>query len=164
MADLSYKRVVCFLIKDDQVLLGKKKTGLGQGNFLGMGGKMREGEIEEQAVIRETQEEISVTPIKLTRVAELDFLFPHKPEWDQHVTAFVCTEWKGEPTESEEIAPQWFNQKEIPYKQMWDDASYWLRKALTGKTALRAWFKYDQNNKVSECDINENTGPKLVAH
>jgi 8-oxo-dGTP diphosphatase len=154
-ADIAYKRVVCYLLKYDQILLGHKKTGLGVGNYLGIGGKMQEGETEEEAVARELKEEISVEPVSLKKVAELDFIFPLKPEWSQHVTAYICTNWTGTPTESKEIVPQWFKFKEIPYKEMWDDAAYWMRKALQGKRVVHAWFKYNENYKVSECDINE---------
>jgi len=53
-----------FLIKDDQILLAMKKRGFGAGRFNGVGGKVEPGETIEQALIRESQEEINVTPIE----------------------------------------------------------------------------------------------------
>lgn len=57
------RRTLLFLIKDDHVLLAMKKRGFGAGNWNGVGGKIEAGESIEQALVRECQEEIGVTPI-----------------------------------------------------------------------------------------------------
>jgi len=51
------KRTVCFLIDNERLLLGMKKRGFGKGNYLGIGGKVEQGETVIQAAIREYQEE-----------------------------------------------------------------------------------------------------------
>lgn len=58
---------ICLLIKDDQVLLALKKRGFGEGKWNGVGGKVKDGETIEQTAIRETQEEIGVTPVRMER-------------------------------------------------------------------------------------------------
>ncbi len=144
-----------FLMKDDQILLALKKRGFGAGNWNGVGGKIELTETLEHALIRECQEEISVTPLKYEKVAELTFNEIHEGERKlMQVHAFICHEWEGEPTESEEMKPSWFATADIPYTQMWDDDTYWLPSVLKGKK-IRGEFMHDDNNKVVDHKINE---------
>ena len=68
------------LMKDGKVLLGKKKRGFATGTFNGIGGKQDEGETIEQAMIRETQEEIGVTPIEYELMGKIYFDVYYKGE------------------------------------------------------------------------------------
>lgn len=147
-------RVVCYLLKDGKVLLGKRKEGMGTGNYVGIGGKLEGGETEVDAVIREMQEEISVTPIEFERKGSVKFFFPEKEKWNQEVVLFTCTKWEGEPTESEEIIPEWFNVSSLPYEGMWDDAPLWIPKVLNGES-INGIFVYDEtNSKVKEYELS----------
>ncbi|MDO8590857.1 MAG: NUDIX domain-containing protein, partial [bacterium] len=51
---------LCFLVRDDEVLLAMKKRGFGVGKFNGVGGKVTAGESVLEAMIREAKEEIRV--------------------------------------------------------------------------------------------------------
>jgi 8-oxo-dGTP diphosphatase len=143
------KRTVCFLIDNERLLLGMKKRGFGKGNYLGIGGKVEQGETVIQAAIREYQEEAEVTPEELQEVAVLTFLFSEKPDWNQEVHAFISYKWTGSPKETEEIAPEWFDKDKIPFDKMWEDNRYWIPQILSGNK-VRATFLYDENLKVSE--------------
>lgn len=143
---------LCFLIKDDQILLAMKKRGFGVGKWNGVGGKANDGETPLQAIIRETNEEISVVIKSPTQVAVLDFNFATKPEWNQKVTVYLCKDWEGEPVESEEMKPQWFNIDKIPYDQMWSDDVLWLPKVLEGKI-LTGKFIFDDNQQILEHEL-----------
>ena len=68
------------------------------------------------------QEEVNVTPLEPKEVARLGFHFPHKPSWSMKVYVFTATTWQGKPSESDEVAPQWFAKDAIPFEKMWDDA------------------------------------------
>jgi 8-oxo-dGTP diphosphatase len=126
-----------------RVLLGHKKTGLGTGKIVGLGGHVEPGESAKQAAVREVEEEagLVVNPAALREVAEVTFLFPARPRWDQIASVFSASEWTGEPTESEEITPRWFPMDELPLTRMWDDARYWLPQALAGQR-LTACFTF----------------------
>lgn len=148
---------LCLLIKEDKVLLAMKKRGWGVGKWNGVGGKLNPGETLEQASIRETEEEIGVTPLDLTRVATLNFFFPKAPEdknWNQQVCVFLVTKWQGEPEESEEMKPEWFPKNNIPLEEMWDADTHWMSAVLEGKL-LKAKFIYDNNQKLETFEINE---------
>lgn len=143
------RRTLLFLVKDDQILLAMKKRGFGEGNWNGVGGKLDPGESVEEALIRECQEEIGVTPTSYRQVAELDFYGGSVAEpWQMYVYAYLCYSWQGTPTESEEMAPQWFNQSAIPYQQMWKDDIYWLPQVLHNKL-LKGHFTFDEQNNIA---------------
>jgi mutator protein MutT len=137
-----------FLRRDNEVLLAMKKRGFGVGKWNGIGGKIEENESLEQALVRECQEEIDVTPLNFWQVAEHDFKEFHdgKPA-DMYVHVYFCDKWEGEPTETEEMAPKWFDINNIPYDSMWDDDKYWLPQVLDGDK-LRAEFNVDEDDRV----------------
>jgi 8-oxo-dGTP diphosphatase len=124
-----------------QVLLGHKKTGLGAGKIVGLGGHVEPGEAAAEAAAREVKEESGVQTGELTRVAHITFLFPVRPAWDMTVNVFTTAEFCGDPVETNEIRPEWFGRNALPLDRMWDDARQWLPRVLDGER-LRATFSY----------------------
>lgn len=125
-------RTDVFLIQGDQVLLGFKKTGFGKGNYVGIGGKIEEGETIEQAAKREVFEEVGVKVSTITARGTVAYYFP-KESWNLKIHAFIATEWEGELRETEEIKPVWFPINKMPFDRMWDDAKYWIPRVLEGQ-------------------------------
>jgi len=141
---------LCFLIKENQILLAMKKRGFGVGKWNGVGGKVKDDENIKQAVQRETWEEIGVKPTEFKKVAVLDFLFPESPKdinWNQRVNVFLVDKWKGEPIESEEMKPQWFAIDKIPFTSMWSDDFLWLPRVLQGEV-LKGKFIFAQDQET----------------
>ena len=143
------------LKKDNNILLAMKKRGFGIGKYNGVGGKIKQGETPEEAMIRETTEEINVTPIKYEKVGfiEFDEYYKGKKENVAFHLYFV-TEWEGEPTESEEMNPKWFNIKDIPYDKMLPDDKHWLPLVLEGKR-IKAYFDFDEDWNLISKKIEE---------
>src|SRR3989344_3696652 len=139
---------VCFLVRNDEVLLGLKKTGLGQNKWNGIGGKIEAGETPERAAVREVQEEIVVTLKKFEHKATIKFynvLMPDGGRRNLLGYVFVATEWEGEPTETKEMKPRWFKKNNLPFYAMWDDDQYWLDSVLNGMS-VRAEFWFEGDN------------------
>ena len=42
------------------------------------------------------------------------------------VHIYKLTDFTGEPTETEEMRPEWFSFDEIPFSQMWSDDEHWF--------------------------------------
>ena len=149
-----------FLRRDNEILLAMKKRGFGEGRWNGVGGKVEPGESIEQAMIRETQEEISVTPTTYEKVGDIRFdeYFKGEPTL-MHVHVFTATEWQGTPKESEEMSPQWFSVQDIPYNDMWSDDEYWLPLVIAGKK-VSADFKLDKNDTIISQSVTEVVGFK----
>jgi mutator protein MutT len=138
-----------FLIEGNNILLAMKKRGFGAGRWNGVGGKIEPGETVQEAMIRETEEEIVVSPLEYRSAAYLEFKFPDGMT-DMVANVFICTGWDGEPLETEEMAPRWFKISEIPYDAMWQDDIYWLPQVLQGKF-VRGEFTFDaQENMLSQ--------------
>ncbi|MDD2469612.1 MAG: 8-oxo-dGTP diphosphatase [Bacilli bacterium] len=143
------------LRKDNQVMLAMKKQGFGEGKFNGVGGKLEADETPEMAMIRETQEEILVTPTDYSKVGVMEFVEFYKgTKANVLFHLFVSTNWIGEPQESEEMKPYWFDLDKIPYDQMFEDYKYWLHYALEGKK-INGFFEYDENWKLLSHKIDE---------
>lgn len=117
-----------YLVRGGQVLLAMKKRGFGEGKWNGVGGKLQPGETALEGGVRETKEEIGVTP-KLNR--ELGLITYHDPtfgDWSVHI--FRATNWDGEPVETEEMRPAWFDVTALPYDLMWPGDAHWMPRVI----------------------------------
>lgn len=137
---------LCFIIRDGHVLLIRKKRGLGAGKMNGPGGRNEPGETAEAAAIRETREEIGVTPTGLEQVGELFFHF--LDGYRLHVAVFAASGCIGEPIETDEAKPQWTPLSAIPYEEMWQDDPHWLPLLLSRKK-FRGYFLFDGDRLLS---------------
>ena len=153
---------LCFLLKDDEILLAIKKrslSGFGAaiGKWNGVGGKVDEGEGIGVAAVRELREEIavSVKENELEEVGNIRFHFKDKPEWDQHVHIFTVRSWEGDPQESEEMMPRWYRHSEIPFESMWADDKYWLPMVLAGKKVEGKFNFINEGAQLDDFDIRE---------
>jgi len=137
---------LCFLLKNDQILLAMKKRGFGEGKWNGVGGKVDEGETIEHAALRETEEEIGVTAeesdLEAMGILHFRSAWNEKLNWDVHV--FILRTWRGEPQESEEMRPQWYPSNQLPFDNMWSDDKYWLPHVLAGEKIIGD-FEFDKN-------------------
>jgi 8-oxo-dGTP pyrophosphatase MutT (NUDIX family) len=148
-----------FLLRDDQILLAMKKRGFGIGRWNGVGGKPHIDETIIDAAIRETEEEIKVTPKQLKKVATLSFYYPKLPkfqDWDQQVVVFFIEDWEGEPVETDEVAPQWFSVHALPFSKMWPDDIHWLPKVLQGNS-IKGEFHFNRELQLEDFTIENVT-------
>lgn len=150
--DIRIKTLV-FLRKPEegQLLLAMKKRGFGEGKWNGVGGKVEEGETVVEAAARETEEEIGVVvhTAVLKEVARLTFYYEGKLEWDCLVHVYTATTWTGDPSESEEMRPQWYPESSLPFESMWEDDAIWLPRVLSGEY-VEATFHFDALGKLAK--------------
>lgn len=128
------KATILFIIKGGEILLIEKKRGLGAGKINGPGGKIDPGETALEAAIRETQEELLITPSAPRKIGELQFSMSDCPDILCHV--YRSDDFSGIPTETDEAVPVWTRIEEIPYQRMWEDDRHWLPLVLAEKTFL----------------------------
>lgn len=120
-----------FIVREGNILLIEKKRGLGAGKINGPGGKIDPGETPLQCAIRETQEELHITPLDPVKRGELWFAMSDHPDILCHV--FAATDFTGTPTETDEATPYWFPLDSIPYPRMWEDDQHWLPLLIEGR-------------------------------
>jgi 8-oxo-dGTP diphosphatase len=123
-----------FIVKDGQILLIEKKRGLGAGKINGPGGKIEPGETALEAVVRETQEELLVTPHAPRKLGELRFSMSDCPDILCHV--YRADDFSGTPTETDEAVPVWTALDAIPYERMWEDDRHWMPLVLAEQPFL----------------------------
>lgn len=150
---------LCFLLRDaasgsTEVLLGLKRTGFGTGKIVGIGGHVEAGESDAEAVCREVWEEagLVVRQEDLAHAGVVEFVFPARPEWNMYCRLYTTRRWEGEPTESLEITPQWFDTESLPLHRMWQDAAHWLPAALAGEAHDVVVVLNDDNETVASIE------------
>lgn len=136
-----------------RVLLGMKKRGFGAGRWNGFGGKVESGETIEDATKREVLEEAGIKVADIEKIGHIDFEFLGDPV-ALEVSIFKAGSFFGEPTESDEMRPQWFHKDEIPFDQMRPDDKYWLPLLLAGKK-FKGRFVFEGQDKIIEHSLVE---------
>lgn len=137
-----------FIVRDGQVLLIEKKRGLGAGKINGPGGKIEPGETPLQAVIRETEEELRITPHAPRKLGELWFAMSNHQDILCHV--FRAEDFTGTPTETAEATPLWAGLDAIPYHRMWADDRHWLPLLIASKSFVGRFVFEDETMLWSE--------------
>jgi 8-oxo-dGTP pyrophosphatase MutT (NUDIX family) len=152
---VSQLSTLVLLLRGPAVLLALKKRGMGEGLWNGCGGKVNPFESAEAAAVREAFEEIGVgvSPQALELMAEMSFEYRgcEIPSWQMCV--YVVREWDGEPAETEEMAPAWFQADALPLDDMWPDDRYWLPRVLRGER-LRGHFVFDGQERIVSHTLN----------
>lgn len=138
---------LCFIRKDNRLLLIRKKRGLGAGKVNAPGGKIEPGETALESAIRETREEIGVTPLAIEQRGELCFQFADG--YSLHCTVFLANDLEGAPVETVEAMPFWVPVDAVPYREMWEDDQHWLPLMLEGKT-FAGFFTFDGESMLSK--------------
>ncbi len=125
------RATLMFVVAGDQILLIDKKRGLGAGKVNAPGGRMEPGETCEACAIRETREELHVTPLAPTLRGRQRFHFVDG--YQLTVFCFVSFAHEGIATETDEARPRWTPLNAIPYERMWADDALWLPQMLRGE-------------------------------
>lgn len=144
---------LCFIIKENKTLLIEKKRGVGEGLFNGPGGKIEGSETPEECAIRETEEEVRVRPQEIKKLGELEFIFGEEPFMFVHV--FKASDYSGEPEETEEARPEWFETDNLPYDNMWPDDRYWVPKMLENEKFLARFYFDEEGDNIEDHEFIE---------
>lgn len=149
---------LCYLLSKDgsKVLIAMKKRGFGVGRLNGVGGKLKSDETVEDAMVRETEEEIGVKLTSYQKRAKIKFFFAGEghDDWNMVCHVFTADNWIGDPSESEEMKPEWCDIDKLPFDKMWPDDKYWLNSIITGKN-VEASFLFDENDKIIDHKVTE---------
>jgi 8-oxo-dGTP diphosphatase / 2-hydroxy-dATP diphosphatase len=146
---------VIFIFKEDEILLGMKKRGFGEGKWNGFGGKVEKNETIFEGAQRELEEEAGIVCSDLMHSGKLYFEFESGFDKLMEVHIFSGTKFEGSIQETEEMKPQWFPIKEIPFELMWKDDEIWFDNLLK-KKHFTAHFKFKDYETINEYKMVEN--------
>ncbi len=139
------KTTLLLIVKENKILLARKKRGFGEGKLNGVGGKQQEGETIDETMVRETVEEIGVVPKNYNKMAIINFdEFVKGERTNVEMNIYLASDYDGKIQESDEMSPEWFSLDQIPFNQMFADDSFWLPEILKGNK-LTGSFVYDEN-------------------
>lgn len=124
---------LCYIEKDNKTLMlhrVKKKDDIHEGNWIGLGGKIENGESPEECVIREVEEESGLI-IKNPQLRGLLTFPKFARDEDWYVFLYTASEFEGELIQSNEGNLKWIdNEKLLDLKMSEGDKFFldWLRK------------------------------------
>ena len=124
------RATILFVVRDGRILLIRKKRGIGAGKVNGPGGKLDPGETARACAIRETEEELCITPLGVEQRGELRFQFTDGLSILGYV--FLASDFRGEASETDEAVPLWTPVDAIPFAEMWADDEIWMPWLLRG--------------------------------
>jgi len=125
---------VCFLLREEEVLLARKKRKDGAGWWNGYGGDVERGETAVAAAAREVREEcgVFVAESDLEQRAHVRTYQAGVPHFE--LLIFLARSWSGRPSETEEMGPpRSFGYNELPFDEMFPDNRMWLSRVLIGE-------------------------------
>jgi len=128
--------------------------GVSKGKWNGPGGKIDYGETPYQCAAREVLEETGLEAKEMFGHGTLNFHMDGKNELSFTVHVFSTKNFSGNIKSTEEGEVRWFDYKEIPLNEMWDDDNYWLDLMWKGRK-FDADFYYDKkNSRVLKYAVN----------
>jgi 8-oxo-dGTP diphosphatase len=165
LSDIDWKQwrakdpaTLVFAVRDDSVLLIRKKRGLGAGKINAPGGRIEPGETALEGAVREVQEEVCITPLDLRWCGENRFQFVDG--YSIHVHVFRADDFEGTPTETNEATPLWYPLEAIPYHEMWEDDHLWVPLVFEGTPFVGRYLFDDDVMLDHELEIGDRGGPR----
>ncbi len=95
-------------------------------------------------------------PGSLKRMGYLVFKM-HQAQKILRVHVFETWAFAGSAAETEEMAPRWFSEAEIPFDLMWPDDAHWLPLLLRGQTFVGR-FEYSDEQSLLSFDVKAQGG------
>ena len=136
---------LCYIIKEDKVLLlyrNKKENDANEGKWIGVGGKLEEGETPEDCVCREVMEETGLILDSYRMRGILTFV---SEMWDdEEMNLYSVTGYSGEINPScDEGHLEWIDTCRVFDLPMWEGDKYFLKPLLEGKPEINMVLRYE---------------------
>lgn len=142
------KATLCYIFDDSEILMIEKKKGHGEGKIVGPGGVVEEYDpTVRHAATRETVEETAVVPYGLEKVGEMGMVFEGQPF--QHIDIFTASGYLGQPQETVEGLPDWYDIRDLPYDSMWDADRKWMPEMINER-GFKAEFFFNDEKELKE--------------
>jgi 8-oxo-dGTP diphosphatase len=140
---------LCYLKKDGKTLMlyrNKKSNDMNGGKWIGLGGKLEEGETPEECALREIKEESGYIAKNLILKGILTFpAFDGFECW--YVFLYLVTDFEGEILESNEGTLKWIDDEKLMNLEMWEGDKIFLS-WLNENGIYSAKFIYKNNQFI----------------
>ena len=145
---------LCYLERGDQYLMlhrVKKANDMNHDKWIGVGGKIEEGESPEDCVLRETFEE---TGLRLTQYRYrwlVTFVSDRYPTEYMHL--FTATGWTGTPHECDEGELAWIKKADLLSLPLWEGDKIFLRLLDTDTPFFSLKLRYE-GERLAQAVLN----------
>ena len=119
---------LCYIEKENCYLMlhrNKKENDENKDKWIGVGGKLEEGESPQDCVLREVKEETGLTLKKYQYRGFITFV---SNQWGtEYMHLFTATEYEGKMKECEEGALEWVPKTQIEQLNLWEGDKIFFR-------------------------------------
>ena len=141
---------LCYLCRDDEILMlyrNKKKDDANEGKWIGIGGRIEEGEAPEECMIREVKEETGLSVDSYRFLGVITFV---SDRWeDEYMFLYRGDSFDGNMTgECPEGTLEWIRKEEVMHLPLWEGDRYFLRDLIEGKTDICMKLVYEGEKLV----------------
>ena len=153
MKDHREELTLVLVRRNQEVLLGIKKTGFGTGRWNSLGGRLEEGESPLEGALRELREECGLVAQEGKQVALLEVDYEHLGR-KIRIHVFEVTEFTGDLVATEEMDVKWIPVEQVPYERMWPNDIYWLPLVFNHKI-IKAYFLFRGEQAIETMKVEE---------
>lgn len=138
------RSTLCYIEKDGKVLLlyrNKKENDPNEGKWIGVGGKIEEGETPDTCVIREVREETGLILTDYSYCGKVRFI---SEAWDEEeMYLFSATGFTGEISrDCDEGELSWVEKDRVADLPMWEGDRYFLKEMTDGRRDIDMTLVY----------------------
>ena len=144
---------LCYLIRDGRYLMlyrNKKENDQSEGKYLGVGGKMIEGESPDECARREILEETGFTVEDLTLRGVVTFLSDCYE--DEIMFLYSAEQFTGDLRECDEGELSWVDADKVLSLPAWEGDKYFLKPLLEGREGIEVKLSY-RGDRLIEASV-----------
>ena len=145
---------LCYLERGDQYLMlhrVKKANDMNHDKWIGVGGKIEEGESPEDCVLRETFEETGLRLTQYRYRGLVTFVSDRYPTEYMHL--FTATGWTGTPHECDEGELAWIKKADLLSLPLWEGDKIFLRLLDTDTPFFSLKLRYE-GERLAQAVLN----------
>lgn len=150
------KTTLCYMERDGKYLMlhrVKKKDDYNEGKWIGIGGKLEEGESPEACLHREVLEETGLTLTSYRLRGIVTFV---SAKWEtEQMYLYTASGFTGELHECEEGELAWVEIEKVPELPLWEGDKVFLRLLRENAPYFTLKLVYDENDALIKSVLND---------
>lgn len=141
---------LCYIEKDGKYLMlhrTKKKNDINKDKWLGVGGKLEEGESPEECLLREVKEE---TGLVLKSYQLRGIITYVSTTWEtEYMFLYTANQFEGDLIECDEGELQWINKNEVTKLATWQGDKIFVEKMQNSDNFFTIKFEYEGEKLIN---------------
>ena len=125
---------LCYIQRKNEYLMLhriRKKNDENHDKWIGIGGKLEDGESPEECILREAKEETGLTLTEFAYRGVITFL---SGDWGETMHLFTATGFSGELTDCDEGVLEWISREKLLSLPMWEGDKIFLNLIANDRT------------------------------